>query len=71
MRIKLNDGSYAKVDKQDYETLRVHQWRVTSHGYARAWINKKDVYMHRIINNTPKGHETDHINGDRLENRLS
>ena len=25
--------------------------------------------MHRVINNTPEGFETDHINGDRLDNR--
>lgn len=29
----------------------------------------KQAYMHRLINNTPKGFHTGHINRDKLDNR--
>jgi hypothetical protein len=32
-------------------------------------FNGKKIYLHRFINNTPKGLITDHINRDTLDNR--
>ena len=29
----------------------------------------KKIYLHRLIMNTPTGMDTDHINGDKLDNR--
>lgn len=75
IRISLNDGSYALVDKQDYEKVKSLKWAKSSTGYARTTIynpkrKKSDhVYMHRLVNNTPPRYETDHINGNRLDNR--
>lgn len=34
-----------------------------------ATYNKKHTVLHRLIMNTPKGYVTDHINGDKLDNR--
>lgn len=69
IRIRLDDDHYAVVDKQDYDSIRSITWRLSSHGYAVTSVDGKTVYMHRHINKTPKGLETDHINGDRLDNR--
>lgn len=75
IRISLSDGSYALVDKQDYEKVKNYRWLKKSNGYAVTTIynpirKKSDhVYMHRLVNNTPSGYETDHINGDRCDNR--
>lgn len=33
--------------------------------------NLKKIYLHRFIMNTPEGMDTDHINGDKLDNQKS
>lgn len=69
-KILLSNGGFAIVDKEDFEYL--NQWKWTRHnaGYAIRSIYKNGTrFMHRQILNTPKGMETDHINGDRLDNR--
>lgn len=70
-RIKLTKG-YAIVDDDDYETIRQYRWHL-SNGYAcRTYVlngKKAYCYMHRQINNTPIGLYTDHINGNKLDNR--
>lgn len=42
-------------------------------GYVGRWDGeaKKHIYLHRMINNTPKGMDTDHKNRNRLDNRRS
>lgn len=41
------------------------------HGYVVTKIDGNYVPLHRIINDTPSGYETDHINGDISDNRCS
>lgn len=38
--------------------------------YAVTYIDKKQVYLHRLLTNAPVGKVVDHINGDTLDNRL-
>jgi hypothetical protein len=61
------------ADMADY--LNQWDWSISKDGYAirMATVNEKRVtiYMHREINKTPAGMETDHINGDRLYNLRS
>ena len=59
---------FALVDDADYAELSKHKWCV-SDGYAVRKIGKKVTAMHRVILNTPVGMHSDHINGDRLDNR--
>lgn len=71
-----NTGHYAIVDDDDYERVdRFSPWYETDSGYAikKTRINGKNISirMHSLINNTPKGLVTDHINGNRLDNRKS
>lgn len=72
-KIKLTQGKYALVDDDDFEELNKYKWCYIGCGYAVRSVGKrlhqKTVYMHRVIMNTPKGYETDHINHDRLDNR--
>lgn len=77
-QIPLTQGKYAIIDDEDYEYLSQFKWRVNAYGYAireqylgvengkRKRIN---IFMHRLIVETPEGKETDHINGERNDNR--
>lgn len=67
--IPLTKGQIAIVDDEDHEWLRRHSWCYLKVGYAFARIQGKGVYMHRLILATPSGVLTDHINGNRLDNR--
>jgi len=66
-------NQFAIVDNKDFEWLNQWKWRTHSKGYAIRMTGgrkeAKTIYMHRLINNTPKGLETDHINRNKLDNR--
>ena len=69
-----NTGHYAVVDDEDYELInQFSPWYENDSGYAikKTRVNGKNVTfrMHRIVNNTPSNLVTDHINGNRLDNR--
>ena len=70
--IRLTQNKVAIVDEEDYEWLSQYKWHYHK-GYAartcRQTGKKRTVYMHREIMNTPRGLVTDHINGNRLDNR--
>lgn len=79
-KIKLTKGKFALVDDEDFEYLNQWKW-CFSEGYAvRSEYHhvhglnhrvQKLIRMHRVINSTPKNLQTDHINGDGLDNRRS
>ena len=72
--IILTQGKKAIVDNDQFELLNQWKWHHMK-GYAvrREYIGKKrnfrDIYMHRVVNNTPHGLQTDHINRNKLDNR--
>lgn len=47
-----------------------YKW-IYSNGYAKSRIKGRLIGMHRFINRTPDGYDTDHINGDKMDNRCS
>lgn len=77
--IPLTRGFVAIVDAEDYERLNQWKWyakRVgaNSDGFYASSITRvggkgNNVLMHRLVNNTPKGMVTDHINHNTLDNR--
>lgn len=68
-KIKLTQGKITVVDDEDFEWLSQYRW-CYSHGYAlRATNAGARIYMHREVNKTPEGSETDHINRNKLDNR--
>lgn len=69
LTLTLLNGEEAIVDADEYEKLNHYTWHVSSHGYACRVENKKTIYMHQILNQTPEGFQTDHINRNRLDNR--
>jgi hypothetical protein len=70
---KHGHGKYALVDALDFNDLNRHKWFSDKHGYASRGVSidgrPQRILMHRIIMNTPEGLVTDHINGNRLDNR--
>ena len=68
-KIKLTKGKFALVDDSDFEWINQWHWYLSDKGYAIREFKGKPINMHRLINNTPKGLETDHINRNRIDNR--
>ena len=72
MNIIIGD-KIAKIDKQDMPIYLSRKWHISSTGYLvwRGYIDgkKKTIRLHRLINKTPEGYVTDHINNDKLDNR--
>ncbi len=64
---------YVTVDDDDYEWLSKISWHLHPKGYAiRSKLKGEEphtIFMHRMILNTPRGMDTDHINHDKLDNR--
>lgn len=74
--VPLTRGAVAKVCVCHYHLVSEYKWYCSKRGYAERspWADGKKqpiVKMHRLINNTPRGVLTDHINGDKLDNRCS
>lgn len=73
--IQLTQGKVAQVSDNDYKYLSQWKWRY-SNGYAvrtgSRLLGGKTMYMHRVIMDTPKGMDTDHINTkETLNNQRS
>lgn len=74
--IKLTQGKVALVDDADFEILSKHKWYAHN---KNGWYAVRTVYgengkttkelMHRLLINVPKGLQTDHIDGDGLNNQ--
>lgn len=74
--IPLTQGKVAIVDSEDFEYLNQWKWYCRN-GYAVRQVKDEEssnwrqrtIHMHRVINNTPDDLFTDHINGNRSDNR--
>ena len=71
---------YAEIDASDRSKIEGYRWYpifaktgvVYAQAEVRIGVNQyKWIPMHRLIANTPDGMETDHIDGDGLNNRRS
>jgi hypothetical protein len=70
--IPLTKGKVALVDDGDYESLNKHKWTALKNYntfYAKRESGGKTIYMHRVILGTQPGFETDHIDGNGLNNQ--
>lgn len=75
-KIPLTQGKFAIVDEDDFEEVSKYKWYYMKNaGYACANTfiggKRKTLLMHRLINKTPYRMQTDHISGDKLDNRKS
>lgn len=71
--VPVKGGYTALIDESDYALVAGYRWRaLKGHNgkvYAYAHVSGGSVYMHRVIAGTESGFETDHVNGDGLDNR--
>jgi len=74
-KIPLTQGRFILVDNDRFEYLNSFHWVASIGGYAQTQRMKNKVIsrirMHRMIMNAKKGERVDHINGNRLDNRVS
>ncbi len=73
-QIPLSKGKFALVDDADFAWLSQWKWHVTALGYAARNSKsikgrKETIRMHRLIAGTPAGMDTDHRDGDKLNNQ--
>lgn len=67
------------VDEDMFDFLSQWKWSFDGrYAYRREAISRengknkyKKVYMQKVVNNTPDGMDTDHINRNKLDNRKS
>lgn len=70
--IKLSKGMETIVDDEMFDYLNQWKWHLSCKGYASRGVRKPykhAIFMHRLINETPKEFQTDHINNNKLDNR--
>lgn len=74
--IPLTQGKFAKVSDRDYVVLSKYNWFAGYNAKRNVFVAQrndktKTMYMHSVINKTPAGFDTDHIDGDTLNNQRS
>lgn len=74
--IPLTQGKVTIIDEADYDYLLQWKWHYRE-GYAvrSQYLGRtngkqklKNIWMHRLLLNTPDGMESDHIDGNGLNN---
>lgn len=75
MQIPLTKGRFTRVDPELFEQISSFKWRLDGQGYARRTSRekngkRKEIRLHRHLMDAEKDKFVDHINGDKLDNRL-
>jgi hypothetical protein len=68
--IVLLGGEISLVNDEKYDELVIYSWHLHSNGYAVRCNGGHSTYMHRVVINAPDKVWVDHIDGDKLDNRI-
>lgn len=76
-KILLTQSKHALVDNKDYDYLCQWKWycnngyacRIVNHPSGNGKYRRERIWMHRLILETPKDMDTDHIDGNRANNQ--
>lgn len=73
--VKLSKGEIVVADGFMFDKLAGHLWTTSANGYAQftdySYNPPKQIKMHDFLfGEPPEGYVVDHINGDKLDNRL-
>lgn len=69
--VSLTKWGVTMVSPQDAYLLIANAWYLGSARNGRCYVQSKRTYLSRKIIQTPKGMDTDHIDGNTLDNRRS
>lgn len=69
--LSLGNSTRNAIVDLEFSYLDKYNWNLSSKGYIRTSENYKEKSLHRMILKLRKGEFVDHINGDKLDNRLS
>ena len=65
------ENKFIIIDDNQYDFVINEKWYLNSKGYIiRNFPNKKRILLHRILTNCPKNMIIDHINRNKLDNRM-
>jgi len=72
--LQLTQGKSTVIDIEDFNRASAYRWcawlnRTSGKWYAVGTVEGKMVKMHRWLMGTPRGLDTDHCDGDSLNNR--
>lgn len=73
--IKLSNGMETIVDDDVFDWAKNLTWGISKSGYAvhHVWhkvtSDRQTIFLHRLVNKTPIGEITDHINQNKLDNQ--
>ena len=68
---KRGKGHSTKVDDSTFTKYGHLSWYLSDTGYAMRKTSEGSIRLHRLVMNTPEDKVTDHLNGDKLDNRKS
>lgn len=70
-RIELGNGKGHTIVDKEFAYIDSHNWSLDGYGYPCTWHEGKIVKIHHMIIGKPgKGLVVDHINRDKLDNRV-
>lgn len=67
---KNNKIGRTKIDLESAKLVSVHKWHLGKNGYVTSRIEGKLILLHRFLLNPKSREVVDHINRDRLDNRM-
>ena len=59
------------VDEETFNKYNHLSWYLSDTGYAMHTTKEGHIRLHRLITNAPEGLVVDHLNGNKLDNRIS
>ncbi len=69
--LQLTQNRVTILDDNVYDKVKDFSWFYSKKGYAVGRMGtKKLIYLHRVVIGASKGEEVDHINRNKLDNRL-
>lgn len=67
-QIPLTRGRVALIDDADLPLVSQYRWQYHRNGYAVTTLNRRKVYLHRMIMNAQPGQIVDHLDRNPLNN---